>query len=627
MDGMAQFMASNPIDAQLSNQREAQISSRRRTVEKNRAAVGHIMEICSLIARLGMPFRGHDESAESDNRGLFRELVEHQARSGDIVLKDHLEGAAGNCNYLSHQIQNEMIEVIGSAIHAEIVRRIKAATIFSVMMDETTDISNKEQVAIAVRYVYEGKIEERFYDCTATTDTTGAALTDHLIGSLNADSITLQEAVSQSYDGASNMSGAYRGVQARIKEKFPHVKYVYCYAHNLNRLLVNVCNGVQVARDFFGLVEQMYATIEGSAQRHEAFMACQRKNRPDSTPRKLAGLSDTRWNCRAVSLSVLLEPGILLSVMETLGDIAASASDGRARAAALGLSKCIDFKFILPLVVFGDIFHRMDVVSTALQGRDLDLMRALEMIDSLIDVMSEKRTDRMWEAYVSRAEALANEVGVDPELPPQRRRRVSVRVDDNPGNEEFLTPLQSLKTAFFFTTLDRICHDLRERFPREVFENFSALTPRVMIDSPQLAKSRLSSLATEYEVLGVQPQETEAEFDVFIQDVGLHFPSFSDGKATPNEIYSWLLKHGTAYPNLQRLYKLLLTMPVTSATAERSFSKLALIKTKCRNTMAGTRLRSLMDAACERDIAKELDSEMLVDRFAMYVERRMDLML
>ena len=41
--------------------------------------------------------------------------------------------------------------------------------------------------------------------------------------------------------------------------------------------------------------------------------------------------------------------------------------------------------------------------------------------------------------------------------------------------------------------------------------------------------------------------------------------------------------------------------------------------------MTGSRLRSLLDAACERVIAKGLDSEKLVDRFAMAAERKMDL--
>ena len=54
-----------------------------------------------------------------------------------------------------------MIDVIGSAITDEIVRRLKDADIFAVMADETPDASHKEQLSVTVRHVYQADIEER----------------------------------------------------------------------------------------------------------------------------------------------------------------------------------------------------------------------------------------------------------------------------------------------------------------------------------------------------------------------------------------------------------------------------------------------------------------------------------
>ncbi|KAJ8023130.1 Zinc finger MYM-type protein 1 [Holothuria leucospilota] len=163
---------------------------------------------------------------------------------------------------------------------------------YSVMMDETTYTSNLEQVTISVRFIFEGPIEEWFLDITAIADNTGEALARHLIARMESDSLSLNQALSQSYDGAGNMSGQYRGVQARVWEQYPHVTYVYCYAHNLNHLLVNICSQVPVARDFFALVEELYVIIEGSSKRH-FFISAQKRHRPNETPRQLAGLSDS----------------------------------------------------------------------------------------------------------------------------------------------------------------------------------------------------------------------------------------------------------------------------------------------------------------------------------------------
>ena len=55
-----------------------------------------------------------------------------------------------------------MIDVIGTAITDEIVRRLKEAELFAVIADETPDTSHNEQFSITVRYVYQGDVEEKY---------------------------------------------------------------------------------------------------------------------------------------------------------------------------------------------------------------------------------------------------------------------------------------------------------------------------------------------------------------------------------------------------------------------------------------------------------------------------------
>ena len=45
--------------------------------------------------------------------------------------------------------------------------------------------------------------------------------------------------VGQDYDGGSNMRGAQKGVQVRIKEINPVAMFMHCFAYNLDRALVN----------------------------------------------------------------------------------------------------------------------------------------------------------------------------------------------------------------------------------------------------------------------------------------------------------------------------------------------------------------------------------------------------
>jgi hypothetical protein len=55
--------------------------------------------------------------------------------------------------YLSAQSQNEFIELTGHEVQRRIVQEIKDAGMYSVMADTTPDVSHKDRLAIACRYV------------------------------------------------------------------------------------------------------------------------------------------------------------------------------------------------------------------------------------------------------------------------------------------------------------------------------------------------------------------------------------------------------------------------------------------------------------------------------------------
>lgn len=79
------------------------------------------------------------------------------------------------------------------------------------------------------------------------------------------------------------------------------------------------------------------------------------------------------------------------------------------------------------------------------------------------------------------------------------------------------------------------------------------------------------------------------------------------------------------FPNTIIAYRILLTIPVTVASAERSFSKLKLLKSYLRSTMLQERLNGLALIAVENDLLETIQYEDLVDEFASKSVRRMAL--
>ena len=73
------------------------------------------------------------------------------------------------------------------------------------------------------------------------------------------------------------------------------------------------------------------------------------------------------------------------------------------------------------------------------------------------------------------------------------------------------------------------------------------------------------------------------------------------------------------------LFRIFLTIPVTIASAERSFSKLKLIKTYLRNTIGQERLTNLSIISIENKLAEQINFDEIIDKFASAKSRKIHL--
>ena len=76
-------------------------------------------------------------------------------------LAAHLKESSSNAAYLSPDIQNELITLIGEEILSSIYSEVKDASCFVVIADETTDKAIKSQLSIVVRYLKGNTLMER----------------------------------------------------------------------------------------------------------------------------------------------------------------------------------------------------------------------------------------------------------------------------------------------------------------------------------------------------------------------------------------------------------------------------------------------------------------------------------
>jgi hypothetical protein len=100
-------------------------------------------------------------------------------------------------------------------------------------------------MAIILRFVNkDGFIQERFFDIIHVKDTSTSTLKDSISYILSQNGLDIQSIRGQGYDGASNMRGEWKGLQALFLNDCPYAYYVHCFAHRLQLALIAVSREV-----------------------------------------------------------------------------------------------------------------------------------------------------------------------------------------------------------------------------------------------------------------------------------------------------------------------------------------------------------------------------------------------
>ena len=140
------------------------------------------------------------------------------------------------------------------------------------MADEATDISNKEQLSIVVKYVDSCKIIRESFSgfCHLSDGCTGVAIKNEEEGNqrfwlkeIKDFGLDLNLCRGQGYDGAGAVAGIHNGAAALFRSEYNKAIFVHCSSHRLNLCVVASCS-IQIVRemmdncetiaDFFKLV-------------------------------------------------------------------------------------------------------------------------------------------------------------------------------------------------------------------------------------------------------------------------------------------------------------------------------------------------------------------------------------
>ena len=116
-----------------------------------------IIESILFCCQQGLALRGHREVLNSMNMeettgyvGNFRVLMVLLNRNNDII-KQKLVSSPRNATWLGHDIQNSLISLLANKVRAMIKGEIQSAQFYTLMADETKDVSKSEQLSLVLR--------------------------------------------------------------------------------------------------------------------------------------------------------------------------------------------------------------------------------------------------------------------------------------------------------------------------------------------------------------------------------------------------------------------------------------------------------------------------------------------
>ena len=295
-------------------------STAKETVQRNRHILAKIIQVVLLLGKQNIPFRGHTEE-----RSNFIAVLQSHAQT-DLMLANHLQNGNDNAKYTSPEIQNELISLCADQVRQQIISECRNSDFFAVMADEATDCSTKEQLSICVRFVGHNdkqyQISEKFIGFVTCSSIKGVHLANEILDHLQSCGLDILKLRGQCYDGAGNMAGKYRGVQALVLEREPLASYVHCKSHCLNLAVVHTCK-LQCVRTMMKTVQDIGFAFSYSGKRLEAFVT---ELSEDPVTRaqlegrqKLKTLCETRWMSRADALTTFKHAfPVVVHALETL---------------------------------------------------------------------------------------------------------------------------------------------------------------------------------------------------------------------------------------------------------------------------------------------------------------------
>ena len=555
------------------------------------------------------------------------------------VLKVRAEDVPGllewikDGKYLSHDIINELINLMGNEVLRSIVADIhQQSKLFSIISDESRDISNKEQLTCVLRWVSttDLSVHEDFLGMYQLEKTDAETITSSLKDILLRCNLKTEDLRWQTYDGAANMAGCLNGVAARISSENPRALYVHCANHSLDLALKDCTKASKIIRDSLDSVQDLAVFIRSSPTRMAQYQhiasdledTLSNNNTQVKSPHLLC---PTRWTVRTKAISAIINNYEVLYT--TILGIAEEATVTSVRSTAEGLARKLEkFSTYLGLRFAINIFSVCEQVATTLQKPSVTAQTTITSINALKDNLQDQRSS--FGQFYKQVTAASKASGFihNPALP--RQTQVPRRLQHGDGEQLCFRAAEDVHRVQCVEAIDTCLVSLNERFDQEAFLVLSKIETVLIAaaNGMDFDLGNINQLKDIYAV-DVDFENLHGELKLLNGIIKQRLPEVK--KVTSVDTITSLfcndevtVQVNLALSNVLRLLQIYLLAPMSAASGERTFSSQRRVKTYLRSTMTEVRYNNLMVLHVNKERTDKLDLNIIAKLFIQKNERR-----
>ena len=509
--------------------------------------------------------------------------------------------------YQHHSSVTDFQSSMSAVLEDELLDKINESKKFSLMFDESTDVSVHQNLIMYIRLLEAdtfGNVEPHTYflSIDSLERANAESIYSKVLHTLDKKGIDLRGLCGVSTDGANVMVGHRSGVVTRLKKDVPGLLATHCIAH---RLALSCCSGADRIPYLVKVQEvlnNVYKYFNNSPKNMSMLESVQKLVPGDSC--KFKEVFHTRWLSFEGSVDAMIRN------YSSLITVFLEESSGK----SLSLHKPITtFKFLYVISFLADILKPLAVLSKSFQSADLDFSEVAPLLMSTI-----AKVEKLQSKSGPRLEQFLDNVPKEPQVDTDGLYTFEYLGHTIRDSEKQRVEAESVCTKF----VDYMISSLNERFSDNedtaVLSAFSSIfRPNVEIEE----KAKDIDVVSQY-LFKIGYEAGREEFEMFLEYIDTLVKSGNRSVRNAKDVANLAIKKQEVYPTVAEVAGRFLVAPVSTVDCERGFSRQNLIKTCLRNRMSVEALDKLLRLSIEGPSVDKFHYEKAVEKWAKIKNRR-----